>query len=105
MMNATNSVIPLAPLFYCQLQLTLSSTLERHLQSYEVRITLIQECIQELEWWNHNMRNWNDKTLLNREVDPTIDSDASLQGGGMLQPTKNRGLMVDSGMHLSYQLP
>jgi len=58
------------------------STLERHLQSYEVRITLIQECIQELEWWNHNMCNWSDKTLLNREVDLTIDSDASLLGWG-----------------------
>jgi len=82
MMNATNSVIPPAPLFCRELQMTLSNTLERHSQCYKTQVTLIPECLQELEWWNHNMRNWNGKTLLKREVDMTIDSDASLQGWG-----------------------
>jgi len=82
MMNATNNVIPPAPLFCRQLQITLSNTLERHSQCYEAQITLTPESLEELEWWNHNMYNWNGKTLLRREVDLTIDSDASMEGWG-----------------------
>jgi len=62
MVNATINVVPSASLFCNQLQLTLSSTMERHSWSYETQITLTQECLQELKWWNHNMYNWNGKT-------------------------------------------
>ena len=82
MMNATNNVIPPAPLFCRQLQMTLSNTLEMNSQCYEALITLTQGCLEELNWWNNNMCKWNGKTLMRREVDLTIDSDASLEGWG-----------------------
>jgi len=82
MMNAINSVIPPAPLFCHQLQMILSNALERHHQCYETQVSLTPDCTEELEWWNHNMCNWNGKALLRREVDLTIDSDASMEGWG-----------------------
>ena len=45
-------------------------------------VTLTQECLEELNWWDNNMCRWNGKTLIQREIDLVIDSDASLEGWG-----------------------
>ena len=82
MMNATNCVIPPAPLFCRHLQMALSNTLEENSQCYEAKVVLSQDCLEELEWWDTNMCKWNGRTILKREIDLTIDSDASLQGWG-----------------------
>jgi len=88
MMNATNSVIPLAPLFYCQLQMTLSSTLERHSQSYEAQITLNQrtggvepQYVQLEQQDTSEERSGSDHRL--GRIPTGL--------GGVLQPTKNGG--------------
>ena len=74
-MNATNQVIPPAPLFYRNLQMSLHQALRMsHSQNYEPR------AITELDWWVKNMSKWNGKALLKRQVDLTINSDASLSG-------------------------
>ena len=77
-MNATNCVLPPAPLFCHQLQIALANTLERNSQCYEAQVLLTQDCLEELEWWNTNMSRWNGKTLLKQDIDLMIDSDASL---------------------------
>ena len=81
-MNATACVLPVAPLFCRHLQRSLSQALNDSAQSYETRVTLSTESREELVWWDTHMKKWNGKTLLRREVDLTIDSDASLTGWG-----------------------
>ena len=81
-MNATSQVIPPAPLLYRHLQMALSATLNQHSQCYEAMVPLTTECREELMWWDTHMINWNGKSLLKKEVDMIIDSDASLIGWG-----------------------
>ncbi|XP_065902413.1 uncharacterized protein [Dysidea avara] len=81
-MNATNCVLPPGPLFYRYLQMALTNTLEQSSQCYEAQVPLTQECLEELEWWDSNMCRWNGKTLVQRDIDLVIESDASLEGWG-----------------------
>ncbi len=82
-MNATNQVIPPAPLFYRNLQMSLHQALRiSHSQNYEQTTVLSPGARTELDWWVENMSKWNGKALLKRQVDLTIDSDASLSGWG-----------------------
>ena len=81
-MNATASVIPVAPLFCRHLQRSLSQALNDNAQSYDTQVTLSPESREELVWWDTHMKDWNGKTLLRRQIDLTIDSDASLTGWG-----------------------
>ena len=37
---------------------------------------------EELKWWDNHMVKWNEKSLLSKEIDMIIDSDASLMGWG-----------------------
>ena len=80
-MNATNCVLPPGPLFYRHLQMALTNALEQSSQCYEAQVPLTQKCLEELEWWD-NMCRWNGKTLLQRDINLVIDSDASLKGWG-----------------------
>ena len=50
--------------------------------SAELRVTLSPNSLEELTWWDMEMSKWNGTTLLKREIDMTIDSDASLMGWG-----------------------
>ena len=75
-MNATLCVIPVAPLFCRHLQMCLSQALNSNAQSYEALVPLSPESREELVRWDTHMKNWNGKTLLRREIDLTIDSDA-----------------------------
>ena len=79
-MNATSRVIPPPPLFYGHLQMQLAEALNSNGQSYEAMISLSQDCKEELMWWDNHMIRWNGKTLLKKEIDLIIDSDASLLG-------------------------
>ena len=45
-------------------------------------MTLLTECLNKLDWWNNHMLKWNAKSLIKKEIDLTIDSDASLTGWG-----------------------
>jgi hypothetical protein len=46
------------------------------------RIISDQYCRDELMWWDNHMVRWNGKSILKREIDMVIDSDASLTGWG-----------------------
>ena len=72
-----------APLFYRNLQMALSNSLENHSQDYEGLVTLLPASLEELEWWDTEMSKWNGKTLLKRGIHMIIDSNESLQGWGV----------------------
>ena len=90
-MSATSQVIPPDPLFYRHLQMALSATLNQHHQCYEALVPLTTECREELMWWDTHMINWNGKSLLKKEVDMIIDSDASLTGWGATSQNQRTG--------------
>ena len=54
-MNAAAQVIPPPPLFYRHLEMILTQALNSSSQSYETKIALSQDCIEELSWWITNM--------------------------------------------------
>jgi hypothetical protein len=74
--------IPTSHFFYYHLQMALAATLNLHSQCYEAQVLLTKECREELMWWDTHMINWNGKSLLKKDVDMIIDSDASLTGWG-----------------------
>ena len=103
-MNATSQVIPPAPLFYHHLQMALSESLNAHSQCYKAQVPLTQECREELIWWDTHMINWNGKSLLKKEVDIVIDSDASLMGWGATSQNQRTGgpwSQAESNMHIN----
>ena len=81
-MNATAQVIPPAPLFYHHLQRDLTQALWKSSQSYDTCLTLSQYSSDELVWWDSQMVKWNGRTILVRNTDLIIDSDASRAGWG-----------------------
>ena len=55
-------------------------------------------------WWDTHMINWNGKSLLKKEVDVTIDSDASLTGWGATSQNQRTGgpwSQAESRMHIN----
>ena len=50
-MNATNQVIPPAPLFYRHLQMNMATALRAANQDYDTTLTLFSESKEELTWW------------------------------------------------------
>lgn len=81
-MNATNQVIPPAPLFYRQLQMDLKTALRAADQDYQTTLTLSFNSRKELIWWDTQMAKWNGKTLLSMETNLVIESDVSNIGWG-----------------------
>ena len=81
-MNATAQVIPPAPLFCRNLQMSLALALGEHSQCYKAPVTLPPEGKEELSWWDTHMSRWNGKSLVKTEIDMVMDSDASLLGWG-----------------------
>uniref|UniRef100_A0A1X7VXA7 Uncharacterized protein n=1 Tax=Amphimedon queenslandica TaxID=400682 RepID=A0A1X7VXA7_AMPQE len=81
-MNATNQVIPPAPLFYRSLQMNLTEALRDASQDFEAELTLSTDSWEELIWWDTQMLKWNGKTVLAMEPDPIIESDAISQEWG-----------------------
>ena len=91
-MNATNQVIPPAPLFYRSLQIDLASALRKGNQDYETILAISPDSREELIWWDTQMIKWNGRTVLTTEPDLTIETDASTQGwGASHQSTSTRG--------------
>ena len=103
-MNATAQVIPPAPLFCSHLQMDLAQALERGNQCYETQLTLSPEAREELVWWDTHMSAWNGRSLLKRDLDLVIDSDASLIGWGATCQGKRTGgpwSHQESQMHIN----
>ena len=105
-MNATNQVIPPAPLFYRYLQMDLKAALRLSDQDYETFLSLSPGSKVELVWWDSQMIRWNGKTVLVVEPDMVIESDASNLGWGAFhQGVSTGGPMVSGGNELAYKLP
>ena len=104
-MNATSQVIPPAPLFYRHhLQMILTQALEQSFQNYDTCIPLSKRCKEELKWWDDHMCKWNGKTLIKREIDMIIESDASLTGWGAAcqgQRTVGPWTLQEAQMHIN----
>ena len=81
-MNATTEVIPPAPLFFRHLQMDLSAALQAAEQDYETEVRLSPGSREELTWWDTHMVRWNGRSMLIKDQDFTIDSDASILGWG-----------------------
>ncbi len=81
-MNAASHTIPPAPLFFRNLQMAMTETLNASNQNYEVEVALSQDCLDELRWWDYHLSQWNGKSMLRKAVDLVIESDASLAGWG-----------------------
>ena len=90
-MNATKQVIPPAPLFYRHLQRDLSGALNRTHQNYDAQLTLSRDSLEELDWWDTHMTRWNGKSVLKKDIDLVIDSDASLTGWGAVCQDQRTG--------------
>ena len=76
MLSADARAVLSAPLHYWRLQMTqIEALLES--QSYNSLITLPQPCREELNWWIHNVRQCNGKSVTNTIADLTVTSDAS----------------------------
>ena len=74
-MNATNPVIPPAPLFYRNLQKDLEAALRGADQDYETILKLFPGSREELIWWDTQMVKWNGRTVISTEPNLTIESD------------------------------
>ncbi len=36
-------------------------------QNYEVEVTLSQDCLDELRWWDYHPSQWNGKSMCGRQ--------------------------------------
>ena len=75
-MNSVSQAIPPAPLYCRMLQRDLARSLEQNRQSYERPCPLSTLAKEELSWWTKHMQEWNGKSLIRREPDMSIESDA-----------------------------
>uniref|UniRef100_A0A1X7TYZ9 Reverse transcriptase/retrotransposon-derived protein RNase H-like domain-containing protein n=1 Tax=Amphimedon queenslandica TaxID=400682 RepID=A0A1X7TYZ9_AMPQE len=82
--NSVSKAIPPTPLFCRALQRDLTTALNQSNQCYDTPCRLSSAAIKELEWWNTQLMSWNKKSLVLRQPDLHIESDASLRGWGAL---------------------
>ena len=82
-MNATTQVIPPAPLFYRHLQMNLSAALRALAQDYEMTLSISPEGRNELIWWDMQMVRWDGRSVVIKDLDLTVDLDASILGWGV----------------------
>ena len=80
--NAVAQAIAPAPLYCRALQADLAKALHRGDQSYESHCPLSRQAREDLSWWADHAQEWNGKSLLRRDPDLTIESDASRTGWG-----------------------
>ena len=80
-MNAATQAIPMAPLYYRNLQTCLREALQED-QSYSSTTTLTVEAREELEWWRDHFSQWNGRSLIAHNSSLTIETDASKKGWG-----------------------
>ena len=76
------AAIPLAQLFYRNLQRALASALGKSGQDYSSLLRFSEDKRDELQWWIDHLSTWNGKTMLSRKPALTIVSDASHTGWG-----------------------
>ncbi|KAI6661106.1 hypothetical protein LOD99_13828 [Oopsacas minuta] len=73
--------IPVAPLFYRDLQFDLISALHKS-NSYNQNVVLSQPFLGNIAWWITDVTNWNSNPIMKPEISLVIQTDASLTGWG-----------------------
>ena len=81
-LNAATRVVPVAPLFYRNLQAALGRALEMGDQDYSVSVQITPSMREELQWWETHLSQWNGKTLVTEKPSIVIETDASNRGWG-----------------------
>ena len=81
-MNSVALALLPSPLYCRILQKDLARALEWGEQSYKTPCPLSDLAKDELSWWAEHMQEWNGKSLICREPDISIESDASQTGWG-----------------------
>ena len=103
LMTSSLQAIAPAPLHYRHLQMTEIRGLLIN-KSYQAKLSLTPECLQELRWWISQMLNWNGKSIISAGPDLTLTSDASKKGwGATLGSKRAQGLWTQSetGLHIN----
>ena len=81
-MTATAMAVLPAPLCYRNLQRLKNQGLLTNSGDYDAKVLLDQAAKEELQWWTHELLQWNGKPLQPPSSDLTIETDASLLGWG-----------------------
>ena len=81
-MSATMLAVLPAPLCYRNLQRLKNQALLTSPGNYEAEVHLDQAAKEELQWWKHELLQWNGRPLHPPSPDLTIETDASLLGWG-----------------------
>uniref|UniRef100_A0A1X7TD10 Uncharacterized protein n=1 Tax=Amphimedon queenslandica TaxID=400682 RepID=A0A1X7TD10_AMPQE len=90
--NSVSKAISPAPLFCRALQRDLTTALDQSNQHYDTPCSLSSAPTKELELWNTQLMSCNGKSLVLRQPDLQIESDASLSGwGASCQGTQTGG--------------
>ena len=80
-MNVATQAIPMAPLYYRNLQACLREALQEE-QSYSILTSLTKEAREELQWWRDHFTQWNGRSLIAHDSFLTIETNASKKGWG-----------------------
>lgn len=80
--NSFSQAVPSGPLFCRAIQRDLTAALERGSQYYDTLCQLSLAAKEELFWWTNQLTHWNGMSLVRRQLDLQIESDASLIGWG-----------------------
>ena len=104
-MNATNPVIPPAPLFYRNLQMDFAVALRQGNQDYETNLVLSLDSREELRWWDTDGKvEWQDGASIGARTDHRIGR--LKHGLGSLSPRhQHRGTLVPPGEGMAHQFP
>ena len=81
-LNAATRTVPVAPLFYRNLQTALGGALSTGTQDYSVSMEITPNMREELQWWEEHLSQWNGRTLVTEKPSVIIESDASNLGWG-----------------------
>jgi hypothetical protein len=62
-LNAATRLVPVAPLFYPNLQAALGRALVMGVQECSVAVRITPNMREELQWWKNDLSPWNGNTL------------------------------------------
>ena len=101
-MNAATQAIPMAPLYYRNLQTCLREALQED-QNYSSTTVLTKEAREELEWWRDHFTQWNGRSLIAHNSSLTIETDASKRGGAVCNGVRTGGPWTpeERSMHIN----
>ena len=103
-LNVATQAVPVAPLFYRNLQAALGGVLAAGAQDYSMSLEVTPSMREELQWWENHLSQWNSRTLVTQKPSVVIETDASKQGwGATFQGIQTGGSWSrpESNMHIN----